>query len=272
MLNTETLHNISFHLRVLCNIRAQIDRLDLYHDTSNEAFSQSSRLLITTLKYLSGLCQRNNLSDSCDQTGRAASAIEHAIELWKITNDTKITRERIESQLDIVSVVFNREAKNHQFAHISPNKARILLLIDEEWSLIWKKFPSAKASSRSAVEAYAVGLNDASVYHMMIVLESGLKTLARRLAVKYDRETWDKIIKKMEDAIQSAINARRNTVKGSKPPTPAVAARSRADITFFATAATEFIWFKEAWRNHVAHGRAQYDEVDPERATAGAAF
>jgi hypothetical protein len=39
-------------------------------------------------------------------------------------------------------------------------------------------------------------------------------------------------------------------------------AKKRADMTLFAEAATEFVWFKEAWRNHVAHGRARYDEND----------
>src|SRR5207302_9606798 len=90
----------------------------------------------------------------------------------------------------------------------------------------------------------------------------GLKALAKRLTVKYDGRTCDKIISDIEDSIRAAVNVRGNAPKGSKPPSRATAVRRNADITLFSTAATEFVWFKEAWRNHVAHGRAQYDEND----------
>jgi hypothetical protein len=39
-------------------------------------------------------------------------------------------------------------------------------------------------------------------------------------------------------------------------------ARRRNDLNFLSTAAKEFTYFREAWRNHVAHGRANYDDND----------
>jgi hypothetical protein len=33
-------------------------------------------------------------------------------------------------------------------------------------------------------------------------------------------------------------------------------------LTFYSEAAKEFVYFKEAWRNHAMHGRASYDEND----------
>ena len=85
---------------------------------------------------------------------------------------------------------------NIQFAHIAPNKAIVLLTVDSEWAPIWKKFPSVKAPSRAAIEAYAVGLNEAAVYHMMMTLEPGLAGLKQRFGesrvdlMAYGRTQW----------------------------------------------------------------------------------
>ena len=168
----------------------------------------------------------------------------------------------VEKDIEFIIHTFLQETRTHHFAHIPPKKTEMFTSASKDWEQIWKKFPSTEAPARAAVEAYAVGLNEASVYHMMMVLEPGLKTLAQRMKVKYDRQTWDTIIGKIEDEIRGMVSTRGHTPKGSKPPSPAATSRLRADITLFTTAATEFIWFKEAWRNHVAHGRAQYDEND----------
>jgi len=96
----------------------------------------------------------------------------------------------------------------------------------------------------------------------MMVLEPSLDALARALKVKYGRRGWASIIDDLEKAITAASAAAGKTTAGSKPPTPSAAVRRRKDLTIFATAAKEFTYFREAWRNHIAHGRANYDEND----------
>jgi hypothetical protein len=55
------------------------------------------------------------------------------------------------------------------------------------------------------------------------------------------------------DDIEDEIEDRQKKLKAKKP----------SDfLTFLSEAAKEFRYFKDAWRNHSAHGRAAYDEND----------
>jgi hypothetical protein len=261
MIKSNSLYAISFHIRLLHDCRNSL-RMHTVSTASAEAVSQDISLLLTGLKYLANICEKSGLSDTADRINNASTQINFYQELKNIDGNTDQLLNNVIIQIDMICEVFVREAKKHQFIHIPQNKSAVLLAVKEKWSPIWERFPSVEEPSRAATEAYSVGLNEASIYHMMMVLEVGLKALARRLVVKYDRQVWDTIIEKIEEGLRGAIQSRGRTPKGSKPLTPAAAARLRGDITLFSEAAKEFVWFKEAWRNHVAHGRAKYDEND----------
>jgi hypothetical protein len=124
-----------------------------------------------------------------------------------------------------------------RFARIPQEKARILDRVGGDWNEIWVSFPSTERQARRGTEAYALGLDDACVYHMMMALEPGLEALASALKVKYERRNWATIIDDLETAILAASTSRGKTAPGSKPPSPAIAARRRNDVTLFSTAA-----------------------------------
>jgi hypothetical protein len=85
----------------------------------------------------------------------------------------------------------------------------------------------------------------------MRATEYGLRTLARKLRVpfpkQYELKTWEGLIKDIERQIQQIIN---------KPKSP----QRAKDLEFYNAAAAQFRYFKDAWRNHVMHTRASYDE------------
>jgi hypothetical protein len=168
---------------------------------------------------------------------------------------------RLKMQIEVLKQAIDHELRYRRFAFVPVAKATILDHVQIDWSTVWAKFPSSEKDARWATEAYALGLNAASVYHMMMVLEIGLDALAGTFKVKYERRNWANIIQDIENEIVAASTSGR-TPAGSKPPTPSVAARRRDDLTLFATVAKEFTYFREAWRNHAAHGRADYDEND----------
>jgi hypothetical protein len=251
MIDTFSFASFSLGLSFLEHDRCAIEKSQLNRGHTDRINQEDTQSIPGTLKLLKGICQRSGFTDTVYRIEMAEGVIEYALVL-----------NEIEIQLGLVRETFSREARKHRFARIVPKKAEMLLSVAEAWSSIWSKFPSTESPSRAAIEAYAVGLNEASVYHMMMVLQLGLQTLARQLRVKHDQQEWGRIIGHIEEAIRRKSETRGNTLKGSKPPTPRAAARSRIDATLFATAATEFVWFKDAWRNHIAHGRAQYDEND----------
>jgi HEPN domain-containing protein len=110
--------------------------------------------------------------------------------------------------------------------------------IEHEWRQVFERFEDTERDARAATEAYALNLNDACVFHSMMVLERGLTALAKAVGEETRRNTWGKIIERIERALS----------------------KQRENLALYAAAAKEFTYFKEAWRNHVAHARADYDE------------
>lgn len=114
-----------------------------------------------------------------------------------------------------------------------------------------QKFPKAVEDIKEAGNCYATGNNTACVFHLMRVVEHGLRALAKRLKVKFkssiELETWESIIKAIESEIHKIITQPKS--------------RKRADdLEFYSGAAAQFRYFKDAWRNHVMHTRTSYDE------------
>ena len=176
-----------------------------------------------------------------------------------------ITFEKLKTSIAQLRTTIPLEMSKLKFAYVPPEKARFLEKMNDDWGNVWDRFKSTKDHAIHGVECYALGLNTACVYHMMMVLEPGLKALAIALNVKYNLETWRRIIHDIEDAIHGMVLAASKTPPGTKAPSARAAARRRDDLTLYSEAAKEFTYFRVAWRNHTAHGRAWYDEHDAAR-------
>lgn len=132
------------------------------------------------------------------------------------------------------------------------------------------KFPTAKSSMASASTCFALDEWDASVFHSMRVLEHGLRWLASQinagpfpLTLKKDveLEQWGNII----DNIQARINEELEPPRAGQPPRPQKTAARDELLAFYSKAAKEFMYFKEAWRNHVMHNRNVPHDQDTSR-------
>ena len=69
--------------------------------------------------------------------------------------------------------------------------------------------------------------------------------------------------------IRHEMNAKRNAIgaqpKGSKALSKRAANMQLDFLGLCGEAALEFRFFEHAWRNHIAHGRANYDENDAKK-------
>jgi hypothetical protein len=83
----------------------------------------------------------------------------------------------------------------------------------------------------------------------MRVLELGLTVLANKLSVIIRKPDWENIINDVEAAIK-------------KIDGPHAGASWKADRDFYAGAAKEFRYLKNAWRNHAMHVHEHYDEPE----------
>lgn len=105
-------------------------------------------------------------------------------------------------------------------------------------------FPSCGRDIEKAGSCYALGQEDASVHHLMLVLERGLRAQAVSLRVQIHNANWQQMI----DQINAAIKL--------LPSGP--------QRDFNRKASAEFGFLKEAYRNHSEH--AHDDPYDMELA------
>jgi len=114
-------------------------------------------------------------------------------------------------------------------------------------------FPDAAKDISAANRCYALDEWTACVFHAMRVLEHGLRLAAERFAVDFSVDSWHTVIR----GIEGSLHALRNK--------QVLTEQDRKEITYYSEAASQFRYFKDAWRNHVSHARTHYDEGDAEK-------
>jgi hypothetical protein len=101
-------------------------------------------------------------------------------------------------------------------------------------------FPSAVPEVDNAGKCFALDQPTAAVLHLMRALEVPLTTLITALNFTPSNLNWQTVINECEREIRKLKN--------------------KDDQEFYGEAATNFLYFKNAWRNHAMHGRDTYDK------------
>ena len=163
------------------------------------------------------------------------------------------TEEHLKQTVSYIDATFKSELHSHIFVHIDPERSRYMKTLEEFASdPIWGRevassFSTAMTDAEEAGICFATYRDTACVFHCMRVAEKGLIALANSLAVPvpgrtpFEYENWANII----DAIEKEI-------KRLEQALPKGQAKSDT-LKFYSQAATQFFYFKNAWRNHVAH-------------------
>ena len=116
------------------------------------------------------------------------------------------------------------------------------------------EIPSAKDDIMDAVDAYALGLNTACVFHLMRIAEHGLRALARERKVKLDKNKplkyaeWQVILAALEKAAIAVSQWKRSSI------------RDKA-LDFYRGAIGELTGFKDEYRNPVMHTRKSFNDL-----------
>jgi HEPN domain-containing protein len=110
------------------------------------------------------------------------------------------------------------------------------------------KFPSAERDITEAGNCYSLGMNTACVFHLMRVLEVGLRALVLDIGLPYKTEAWGRILGQIETEIKEI-----RSHEDSKDP-------RKKNLQLYAQCVIEFGYFKDAWRNHVMHETTYFDE------------
>lgn len=159
-----------------------------------------------------------------------------------------MTQDELATEYRVLRETIDNEAKQHFIYRYPASRSQILSTWRSDWQPTLTSFPSAKADILASVDLWALQHSTASVFHLMRVLEHGLRALASDLGRTFDVQNWQNIL----DEIESEIRQQSKTL-------PRGASKSER-LRFLSGAAKEFHFFKDGWRNYVSHSRAIYDE------------
>jgi len=148
--------------------------------------------------------------------------------------------------LKTLDMSFSNELSGELIFRIAPDKNSYFEKSDLFGAEVSNAFPSAIDNVRNAGTCFAVEQWDACVFHLMRVLERGLRVVAIRFSVSFQNATWNTIIQNIETSI-GGIN-------------PSFGTDWREQRTFYSDVARHFRFLKDAWRNHIMHLGDEYDE------------
>lgn len=135
---------------------------------------------------------------------------------------------------------------SRQFLYVAPGVATYFDAPLVEWDDVPDKFPSAMHDIEEAGKCLALERHTACVFHLMRVLEVGLKAQAKELGAVVPREEWGHYIDHIEAKIRGISSAN---------PKPS---DWRETEHFHSEASAHFRALKNAWRNATMHGRGTY--------------
>src|SRR5688500_15545408 len=106
------------------------------------------------------------------------------------------------SDLDTLEMSFRNELRGEMIFRIAPDKNRYFEKDNMFGSEVASAFPSAIDDIRNAGTCYAVEQWDASVFHLMRVLERGLRVLATKFNIPFLNTTWHTVIEQIESKVR----------------------------------------------------------------------
>jgi hypothetical protein len=176
-----------------------------------------------------------------------------------ILGTSDCSRQVIEAEFENLWETIRDELHQRRLAFIPPEKERFILDHKDAFShaALMSEFALAFDEIQAAEDCFMVGLNPATVFHLMRVAEFGLRRIAKKLHVKLPKNrrieyaSWREALQEIEKKLQA--------IKGKK-----VMTEKRRQ--FYGGLALEITAFQHLWRNPVSHLRQQYGESDAQNA------
>ena len=151
------------------------------------------------------------------------------------------------NHLNTVCFSFTNELRRSSNFRIANEKDKYFEKEDLFGPEVRKAFGRCINEVQAAGTCYALEQNDACAFHAMRVLESGLGALATKFGEDFSHTNWHNIIERVEAKIRKMDSSFGPDWKEQQK--------------FYSQAATQFMFLKDAWRNHVMHLRdVPYDE------------
>jgi hypothetical protein len=179
---------------------------------------------------------------------------DRVVRIWNIWSE-RITHGQLAIELKPLLEALEDDLRKLHLYLYPQHKFIPLLQMPGVWAPAFAAFPSAKDEAEEGIDCYGLEHNTACVFHMMRVVEHGLRALARERGVSFPNRpvewaTWQQMLDQIESSGRKAARA-----------LPAGPQRDAA-LGFYSGAAGQIHAFKDKYRNMVMHVRRRYGEVE----------
>ena len=186
-----------------------------------------------------------SLKSHCEKLGLSTSFLL----LEKAINDVPQTSRELEIYLSSV----DEELKGRLFFYVPWERARYYEDNVQLNAQMVVAFPKASREILHSGNCYATGEYTASVFHAMRATDLALKAVATHLNVPATKPIglleWTPILNLLDAELEKLKNAPRTEQR-------------EFDQRFYGDANSQFVSFKDAFRNHVSHARGElYEEL-----------
>jgi hypothetical protein len=209
------------------------------YTTSNNLHAHKRDSVIACLKEMRTECETLDLIHTSSMISFAESEVQRKGDDYTYADLLK--------EIDTLSFSFAAELRRVSCFRIASEKDKYFETNDLFGLEVSKAFASCIGEIQAAGTCYALEQNEACVFHLMRTLERSLGVLASKFGVPFDHDNWHKIIEQLETRIRKMDAATFGPDWKEKQK-------------FYARAANQFMFFKDAWRNHVMHVRDAFDE------------
>jgi hypothetical protein len=228
-------------------ITASLERIhDLCVSLQLESSSKYARRLLTELKdkqLVGDAVEAMNREIGAGNFDHIKGAVDNVLAPKDLEQRVLLLRERIEDDLDSVN-----------FLVIETSHRRMFEDDDQFGPDVRLAFPDATWDIREAMQCFALERYTACGYHLMRVLDHGLKEIAFRFGVTYDHRNWENVLR----------DIRNEFPKMHQNPRWDCYANWKDHSEFYAKVIGCLDIDKIGWRNPLAHSRAKLDQADAE--------
>lgn len=194
-----------------------------------------------------------------DHVKEQCKELSLAHSLFLVEELLKEERDYVEQELDLLFKSIRRELSDVLLIRVPSAQGKYYEKKDLFSEAASAKFPVALEEMQRAANCYALGQHTSCVFHAMRALEYGLRAMARSkdlgiaFKTEIEVENWKTILQQIEKRIREIEQSQAPSVLKAN------------DLAFFSGGAAQFWHFKDAWRNHVSHTRAVYEEPQAKR-------
>lgn len=165
-------------------------------------------------------------------------SLDHAKRITRDVVDERLKYGDFARALKELSARIMDEMQRRQYFYVHPDKAKYFGVKEAFGPEVAVAFPSAIVNIEEAGNCLALARGTACVYHLMRVMESGLKAASRALGIPY-APSWESHLLQIDARVNAKY--RRKGVKWKR------------DEPFFRDVSAHLYSVKAAWRNPTMH-------------------